>query len=59
MTAPATPPERSVPAATVVQAMESDADKGLGALEAARRLRQDGPNQLRAKTLAPIWRILL
>ncbi|BEU98591.1 cation-translocating P-type ATPase (plasmid) [Acidovorax sp. DW039] len=46
-------------AAEVLQALASDADKGLSAQDASDRLRQDGPNQLRATSPQPAWRLLL
>eukprot|EP01034_Spumella_vulgaris_P031408 gene31408-38790_t len=46
-------------AAAVLQALASDADKGLSAQDASERLRQDGPNQLRATPPQPAWRLLL
>jgi Ca2+-transporting ATPase len=48
-----------LPCAAVVDAMRSDLDMGLSAQEASRRLREDGPNQLRAAHQPTAWRRLL
>jgi len=40
----------------VVRALGTDADLGLSADEAARRLSTDGPNELRALPPVPLWR---
>ncbi len=45
--------------AAVAAAMESDAEAGLSVQEAARRLQQDGLNQLRATPVPAAWRQLL
>ncbi len=42
--------------ATLRRAFGTDLDRGLGADEAATRLRTDGPNQLRAAAPMPAWR---
>ena len=43
----------------VVAALEVDVETGLSAQEAARRLAQNGPNELRAAPRAPAWRRVL
>ncbi len=43
----------------VVTALEVDIEHGLSTQEAARRLVQNGRNELRAKTRAPAWRRIL
>jgi P-type Ca2+ transporter type 2C len=43
----------------VASALEVDVETGLNAQEAARRLAQDGPNELRAAPRAPAWRRVL
>ncbi len=40
----------------VVAALEADVENGLSASEAARRLVENGPNELRAAPLVPAWR---
>jgi len=40
----------------VAEALEADVENGLSATEAARRLTQNGPNQLRAAPKIPFWR---
>ncbi|MDM7944115.1 MAG: cation-translocating P-type ATPase [Hydrogenophaga sp.] len=51
------PPEPSlIDIADVIAALGTDADSGLGADEAARRLRANGPNELRAVPPVPVWR---
>jgi len=42
--------------AYLAQALGTDLERGLGANEAATRLRADGPNELRAMPLVPAWR---
>ncbi|QCB48583.1 cation-translocating P-type ATPase [Hydrogenophaga sp. PAMC20947] len=42
--------------AALVTALGTDLDHGLGADEAAKRLRADGPNELRAAPPVPVWR---
>ena len=37
-------------------ALEADVENGLSATEAARRLAQNGPNELRAAPRVPAWR---
>ncbi len=44
---------------TVLAAMQSDADKGLAASEAARRLHRFGHNQLRSIKRRPVWAIFI
>ncbi|MBX3600419.1 MAG: cation-translocating P-type ATPase [Rubrivivax sp.] len=46
-------------AEAVVQALASDAERGLSTAEAARRLAADGPNLLKAVPPVPAWRRLL
>ena len=59
----ATPPSpNDTPLQTVeavAAALQTDPVRGLGAQEAARRLAQDGPNQLRTTPPPPAWRRLL
>ncbi len=43
----------------VAQALGTDLESGLSSREAARRLAQDGPNELRAATVQPVWRRIL
>ena len=43
----------------VAAALEVDVEAGLSAQEAARRLAQNGPNELRATPRAPAWRRVL
>jgi P-type E1-E2 ATPase len=45
--------------AAVIGALDTDAEMGLTALEAARRLAADGPNELRAAPPVPTWRRFL
>ncbi|PKO33776.1 MAG: haloacid dehalogenase [Betaproteobacteria bacterium HGW-Betaproteobacteria-7] len=45
--------------AALAQALDTDLERGLGAEEAAKRLRADGPNELRAVPPVPIWRRVL
>ncbi len=45
--------------AAVISSLDTDADRGLTAQEAARRLAADGPNELRAVPPVPAWRRLL
>jgi len=40
----------------VAAALETDTENGLGAAEAARRLAQNGPNELRVAPRVPAWR---
>jgi len=40
----------------VVSALDTNVEQGLSAQEAARRLAQDGPNELRAAPRVPAWR---
>jgi len=40
----------------VVEALGTDAERGLSAGEAARRLQQDGPNEIASAPRIPIWR---
>ncbi|MCB0905773.1 MAG: cation-translocating P-type ATPase, partial [Nocardioidaceae bacterium] len=47
------------PAPEVVTAVASDADRGLTAAEAGRRLAESGPNELRTTPPTPWWRVLL
>jgi Ca2+-transporting ATPase len=57
-------PQRSAPAddpslidiADLALALGTDLERGLGADEAANRLRADGPNELRALPPVPLWR---
>src|SRR3990167_1834242 len=42
--------------AALVRALGTDLEQGLGAEQAANRLRADGPNELRALPPAPAWR---
>jgi Ca2+-transporting ATPase len=42
--------------AALVAALGTDLERGLGADEAAKRLRADGPNELRATPPVPVWR---
>ena len=42
--------------ADLAQALGTDLERGLGAEEAAQRLRTDGPNELRAVPPVPAWR---
>ena len=42
--------------AELATALGTDLERGLGALEAAERLRADGPNELRALPPVPAWR---
>lgn len=58
----ATPPFPNAPLQTVeavAAALQTDPARGLSAQEAARRLAQDGPNQLHTKPPPPAWRRLL
>ena len=43
----------------VAAALDADVENGLSAQEAARRLAQDGPNELRAAPRVPAWRRVL
>ena len=45
--------------AAVIGALDTDAEMGLTAQEAARRLAADGPNELRAAPPVPAWRRML
>ncbi|MCW5612029.1 MAG: cation-translocating P-type ATPase [Rubrivivax sp.] len=58
VTEPPTDPSLQA-AEAVVQALGSDAERGLGTAEAARRLAADGPNLLKAVPPVPAWRRLL
>lgn len=49
----------AVPADDVVVACRSDAGRGLTAVAAARRLAQDGPNELEPEATVPRWRRLV
>ena len=51
------PSTAEIPA--VIRALDTDADGGLTAEEAARRLAADGPNELRAPPQVPTWRRIL
>ncbi len=42
--------------ADLALALDTDLERGLGAAEAAKRLRADGPNELRAVPPLPVWR---
>lgn len=46
-------------AGAVAAALGVDVENGLSAQEAARRLAQDGPNELRAAPRAPVWQRVL
>ena len=48
-----------VDAAAVATGLDVDPTTGLSAAEAAARLAQDGPNELRAKPPVPVWRKIL
>jgi Ca2+-transporting ATPase len=60
-------PQRSAPAddpslidiTALALALGTDLERGLGAEEAANRLRADGPNELRAVPPVPLWRSAL
>lgn len=60
-------PQRSAPAddpslldiTALALALGTDLERGLGAEEAANRLRADGPNELRAAPPVPLWRSAL
>ena len=52
-------PWHTRPADDVVQELETDAESGLSADEAADRLEEYGPNQIRTGEMMPWWRILL
>src|SRR3990167_10739853 len=45
--------------ADLAQALGTDLEQGLGAEQAANRLRADGPNELRAVPPVPAWRLAL
>jgi Ca2+-transporting ATPase len=47
------------PTEAVVAALDSDAERGLTAVEARRRLEQYGPNELQAEAPIPAWRKFL
>jgi Ca2+-transporting ATPase len=53
------PPAYQQPAAAVLAALGSDAERGLSAEEARGRLGQYGPNELKAEALIPAWRKFL
>jgi len=54
---PAPPHDRSlIDIAALALELGTDLDRGLGAEEAAKRLRADGPNELRAVPPVPLWR---
>ena len=60
MAATPTSPNASLQTAeAVATATQTDLVRGLSAQEAARRLAQDGPNQLHTKPPPPAWRRLL
>ncbi|MDB5929399.1 MAG: ATPase, P-type (transporting), superfamily, subfamily [Polaromonas sp.] len=60
MTEPQAPGDPSLQdAGDLARSLGTDLDKGLTAQEAARRLAQDGPNELRAAPPVPTWRRLL
>ena len=60
MTEPPAPDDPSLQEVNdLAQSLGTDLDKGLTAQEAARRLTQDGPNELRAAPPVPAWRRLL
>jgi Ca2+-transporting ATPase len=42
--------------AALALALGTDMDRGLGVDDAAKRLRADGPNELRALPPVPLWR---
>ncbi|SMP62505.1 cation-translocating P-type ATPase [Noviherbaspirillum suwonense] len=48
----------TVDAAGIAKALGTDLDRGLAAAEAARRLAEDGPNEIRAAPRAAAWRRL-
>ncbi len=62
MTAEAAPPSTPpvdpslTDVAALVLALDTDLERGLGATQAANRLRADGPNELRALAPVPAWR---
>ncbi|HET7526268.1 MAG TPA: HAD-IC family P-type ATPase, partial [Burkholderiaceae bacterium] len=56
-TAPDDPSVRNVE--EVANALGVDLERGLSSQEASRRLARDGPNELRAATVQPIWRRIL
>ncbi len=43
----------------VARVLETDLEQGLSSQEASRRLAQDGPNELRATAVRPMWRRVL
>src|SRR6476620_4438657 len=49
----------AVPAESVVGGLQSDADRGLSAAEAAARLARYGPNELTSEPPPAIWKIAL
>src|ERR671939_306747 len=53
------PAEYQQPANAVIAALGSDAERGLTAEEARRRLAQYGPNELQAEPPVPAWRKFL
>jgi len=59
MTLAATPDPCTLSAGEVVELVVTDIDKGLTSAEAARRLLNGGPNELRAAPRIPAWRRLL
>lgn len=55
----AVPPWHSLAGDEVTRRLEVDPDIGLSAIEAAERLRRDGPNQLDEPPREPRWRAFL
>jgi Ca2+-transporting ATPase len=53
-----TAPVHSVPTEQVIERLGADAARGLRAADAARRLREDGPNELKTAAETPWWKRL-
>ncbi len=53
------PDPANAPIDTLAEALQADLVQGLSAQEAARRLAQNGPNELRAAAQLPVWRRIL